>query len=845
MSKIAEYTNAPLPLSGNDKLIGSSADDENSTRNFTLDELNDYFSGSINPPTPYTLQDILDNGNSATQNIVLTGNVTATRVITPNIQDVNGTTGTTNQILSKGASGIVWINDTTNNLQNVLNNGNTATQNIILTGNITSTRAIPTNIQDVLGSIGTTNQVLIKGASGITWSTPSVNNLQSVLDSGNTATQSIFLTGNITTTRIIPVNIQDVNASVGVTSQVLSKGASGIVWTSLPTNTLQTVLNAGNSATQNIVLTGNITSTRIIPSSIQDETGGIGTAGQVLSRSATGISWINASAAAVSQIVAGTNITISPAGGTGVVTINATSGSAQNLQSVLNTGNTATQNIVLTGNITSTISIPTNIQDVTASIGSTNQILSKGASGIVWINAPTYGLQSILDTNNNATQNINLTGTVNATRLNATNIQDVTASIGTTNQILSKGASGVLWINQATPTLQAVLNSGNVATQNITLVGDISATKMLPTNIQDVSASTGTVGQVLSKGASGIVWANPTSSAQNLQSVLNTGNTATQNITLVGDMSATKVIATNIQDVSSSTGTVGQVLSKGASGLLWINSSGTPTIPGGTTGNVQFNNAGSFGGSNNLYWDNTNSVLGIGKSNPLSSLSLDAIGGGRFEEILITNGIISVQTTKSSNYTLKGGDEILWVDASSGNINIGLPPAASTFSVGRRFTIKKVDETNNKVIILPNGSETIEGQASYSISARYDFVEIVSNGTNWRIVSSKINNVYYSSSNYTVTDIDDVLLGNAGGNNVNFTLPSAVGRTGKIYTIKALATDPDPLIGPYAVYVVAASGETIDGLGNVPLPVQYDYIMVVSDGANWYIISEKFNPLPL
>lgn len=357
MSKISEYSNAPLPLSGNDKLVGSSADDENSTRNFTLDELNDYFSASINPPTPYTLQDVLDNGNTATEDIVLTGNVTATRVITPNIQDINGTTGTTNQILSKGASGIVWINNTTNNLQNVLNNGNTATQNIVLTGNITSTRAIPTNIQDVVGSIGTTNQILAKGASGITWITPTVNSLQTVLDNNNTATQNIFLTGNITSTRIIPVNIQDVNASIGSTNQVLSKGASGIVWTSIPTDTLQTILNAGNSATQNIVLTGNITATRVIPTNIQDVSASIGTTGQVLSKGGSGISWL---------------------------TLPTT-----NLQYVLSSGNSATQDINLTGDITATRIVPTNIKDVTTSVGTVGQVLSKGASGVLWIDLPT------------------------------------------------------------------------------------------------------------------------------------------------------------------------------------------------------------------------------------------------------------------------------------------------------------------------------------------------------------------------------------------------------------------------------------------------------------------------
>ena len=42
--------------------------------------------------------------------------------------------------------------------------------------------------------------------------------------------------------------------------------------------------------------------------------------------------------------------------------------------------------------------------------------------------------------------------------------------------------------------------------------------------------------------------------------------------------------------------------------------------PGGATGNVQFNSAGTFAGSNNLFWDNTNNRLGIGTASPTSLL---------------------------------------------------------------------------------------------------------------------------------------------------------------------------------------------------------------------------------
>ncbi|MBI5218917.1 MAG: tail fiber domain-containing protein [Bacteroidia bacterium] len=44
---------------------------------------------------------------------------------------------------------------------------------------------------------------------------------------------------------------------------------------------------------------------------------------------------------------------------------------------------------------------------------------------------------------------------------------------------------------------------------------------------------------------------------------------------------------------------------------------------GGSNGNIQFNNNGTFGGNTNLFWDNANSRLGIGTSSPTTSLHLN------------------------------------------------------------------------------------------------------------------------------------------------------------------------------------------------------------------------------
>jgi hypothetical protein len=151
MSKIATYPSADTPLLLSDRLIGTEAIRTPpsltplATKNFSLGELLNLFSSNF---PAASLQDVLNTGNTATQNITLIGTINTTVVKPYNIEDPTGSQGLVFQFLSKGASSINWVDLPVDNLQSVLNSGNTATQNITLVGDITSTKIIPGNIQD-------------------------------------------------------------------------------------------------------------------------------------------------------------------------------------------------------------------------------------------------------------------------------------------------------------------------------------------------------------------------------------------------------------------------------------------------------------------------------------------------------------------------------------------------------------------------------------------------------------------------------------------------------------------------------------------------------------------------
>lgn len=91
-----------------------------------------------------------------------------------------------------------------------------------------------------------------------------------------------------------------------------------------------------------------------------------------------------------------------------------------------------------------------------------------------------------------------------------------------------------------------------------------------------------------------------------------------------------------------------------------------------------------------------------------------------------------VRSVTSSN-TLSWPDGTILVNSNSGALTITLPLANDYTEYIIR--VKKTDSSANVVTIDGNGSETIDGAANTTLSAQYDAVTIVSDGSNWHILS--------------------------------------------------------------------------------------------------------------
>lgn len=91
-------------------------------------------------------------------------------------------------------------------------------------------------------------------------------------------------------------------------------------------------------------------------------------------------------------------------------------------------------------------------------------------------------------------------------------------------------------------------------------------------------------------------------------------------------------------------------------------------------------------------------------------------------------------STKTANYTLTTSDNVVLGDATSGTITLTLPTAVGNTQV---YTLKRVDSTAaNRVIIATTSSQTIDGVTSKRLLTQFQSIQVYSDGSNWRVLSS-------------------------------------------------------------------------------------------------------------
>ena len=140
-------------------------------------------------------------------------------------------------------------------------------------------------------------------------------------------------------------------------------------------------------------------------------------------------------------------------------------------------------------------------------------------------------------------------------------------------------------------------------------------------------------------------------------------------------------------------GSNGQALTtNGTGGLAWSAVSATPA---GTNGQIQYNNAGAFGASVDLYWDSVSTILGVATSTQTGNIISKYINSG------YTNGIFSSEAA-TTTYISAGN---------SGGYN-GADVYLSQGGVGTSFMGDNPGGAGGNVYLAAGGSASGSGAAA-------------------------------------------------------------------------------------------------------------------------------------
>jgi hypothetical protein len=159
-------------------------------------------------------------------------------------------------------------------------------------------------------------------------------------------------------------------------------------------------------------------------------------------------------------------------------------------------------------------------------------------------------------------------------------------------------------------------------------------------------------------------------------------------------------------------------------------------------------NSGSQQGRTKIKIDGNNDYIGFyTSSNGINSfgnermrvaasgrLLLNTTTDNTVDELQVNGSISGIgfkqaYVTKTGAYTATNDDYV--IDCTSGTFTVTLP--ASSGRTGRILIIK--NSGAGTITVDGNASETIDGAATYSLAVQYATVQIMSDGTNWKIIA--------------------------------------------------------------------------------------------------------------
>ncbi len=212
----------------------------------------------------------------------------------------------------------------------------------------------------------------------------------------------------------------------------------------------------------------------------------------------------------------------------------------------------------------------------------------------------------------------------------------------------------------------------------------------------------------------------------------------------------------------------------------------------------------------------------------------------RFQQTTVTDINATVQrydteyADTSGTLNLDESHSVHLISSFGGALTVNLPNASD--AQGMMMVVKKIDSSANVITIGETGGSGPDGR-SYYLGAENDFVQMISNGAEWFVISSNRapgnTRFFEGTGTYNIDMAVDTYLISSFGGVVTAQLPpaNAAEAIGRTITIKKTDSSAN------AVTVTEQGGTGPDNSAQ-PLSSQYSAITVVSNGAAWYIVSK-------
>ena len=577
----------------------------------------------------------------------------------------------------------------------------------------------------------------------------------------------------------------------------------------VPADTLEEVLTAGNTATNNIILTGNIS----VSGTYGDTSGDVGTAGQVLSSTGTGTNWVN------NVDGSGTLNSLSkwtPDGNTlgdSNVTDNGTNvtiTAAASAFEVRATGGSSFETIVEFNDTTRTDSIlyvADVLHDGLNNAGGSGQILSSTVTGVQWIDQLPSGLsyQGVWNANTNSPAlasgvgtpgHYYIVGTPGTTNLDgnnswqngdwavfsSTNVwqeidnQNIFSGSGTSNRMTKFTGTQSLGNSNISDDgtnidvgVSTAVNLNFTNTGNVNVDGSVSTFRFNNTDVSfspgvqlmDAGAGAGTAGQVLSSTGAEVQWIDTVDGS----GTLNTIPKWTPDTDTLGN--------SNITDD-------GTLITLGGTNTT-LSASGTLTATGYATMSLAtVANDINISATGELKLDSASQVK-INASN--TTISISMYGPTDFEESAyfkktIKDGGGGVGT--AGQVLSSTGTAVDWVDTNPTNgqrtlsgsvlsaalLNIGAAPAqlVPAPGAGKIIVLDNLTLFNDYGTVAYTGVGGVSG-AFYSTDLTSGG-RVVSISTSFYTSTSDTIRNYRSTTGYSLTVNDSIVLGNTTSTNL-------------------------------------------------------------------------------